>query len=97
MKQKLLNGLVHKIQADFREEISRNTKAAMAWNDVTPLARNEFLCWIENAKLIETRKRRIVRAVTELEEGKRRPCCWIGCTHRTDKQMSRSQKFVLGK
>lgn len=47
-----------------------------------PFARNEFICWIEDAKQHVTRERRIRRTGEELEEGKRRPCCWPGCTHR---------------
>ena len=49
---------------------------------VTPLGRNEFLCWVEDAKQDTTRERRIRRTQEELEEGKRRPCCWPGCKHR---------------
>jgi hypothetical protein len=51
-------------------------------NDMTPLARNEFICWVEDAKQQVTRERRIRRTQEELEEGMRRPCCWPGCSHR---------------
>ena len=44
--------------------------------------RNEFICWVEDAKQQATRDRRIRRTKEELEEGMRRPCCWPGCTHR---------------
>lgn len=90
-------GVVHEMPADLRKELTGTPKALVIWEDITPLARNEWICWVENAKLIETRKRRIERTSAELQEGIRRPCCWIGCTHRTDKQMSPSQKFVLEK
>jgi len=53
-----------------------------AWLDITPLARNEFICWVEDAKQQATRERRIRRTREELEEGMRRPCCWPGCKHR---------------
>ena len=66
------------------------------WQDITPLARNEFICWVENAKANETRARRIKRAVEDLAKGKRRPCCWMGCIHRTDKAISPSVKGILG-
>ncbi len=59
-----------------------NTVALRAWTDITPLARNEFICWVEEAKQETTRARRIRRTQEELEEGQRRPCCWPGCTHR---------------
>lgn len=78
----LPGGTVHTLPADLREALFTDDAACDAWNDITPLARNEWICWVENAKLIETRKRRINRTHTELAEGKRRPCCWPGCMHR---------------
>lgn len=95
MKQELAAGTVHGMPADLRKALVANSDALAAWNDITPLARNEWICWVENAKLIETRKRRIERTPTELAEGKRRPCCWIGCTHRTDKAISPSVQAIL--
>jgi Bacteriocin-protection, YdeI or OmpD-Associated len=76
-------GVVHKLPVDLREALIANTTALAAWTDITPLARNEFICWVEDAKQELTRKRRIRRTQEELEEGQRRPCCWPGCKHRT--------------
>jgi hypothetical protein len=76
------SGTIHKMPADVRKIIVADAAVHAAWNDITPLARNEWLCWVESAKLIETRERRIERMRTELAEGKRRPCCWPGCIHR---------------
>ena len=73
---------MHKLPADLREELVANTAALDAWNDITPLARNEFICWVEDAKQQKTRERRIRRTREELEDGLRRPCCWAGCIHR---------------
>lgn len=75
-------GVVHELPADLREALSGNTTALAAWRDITPLARNEFICWVEDAKQAGTRERRIRRTQEELEEGQRRPCCWPGCSHR---------------
>jgi hypothetical protein len=75
-------GVVHKLPADLREALIANSTALAAWLDITPLARNEFICWVEDAKQEVTRKRRIRRTQEELEEGQRRPCCWPGCKHR---------------
>ena len=69
----------------------------MAWEDITPIARNEWICWVESVKKEETRRDHVERTAAELVEGKRRPCCWIGCTHRTDKPLSPSVRGVLGK
>ena len=75
-------GVVHDLPADLREALSENATALAAWQDITPLARNEFICWVEDAKQASTRERRIRRTQEELEEGQRRPCCWPGCSHR---------------
>ena len=75
-------GVVHELPGDLREALVGSPKALEAWEDITPLARNEFICWVEDAKRPETRERRIRRTGEELEEGMRRPCCWPGCKHR---------------
>jgi len=75
-------GAVHKLPGDLRKALIANPTALDAWNDITPLARNEFICWVEDAKQEMTRERRIRRTEEELEEGQRRPCCWPGCKHR---------------
>jgi len=75
-------GVVHKLPADLHEALVANPTALDAWHDITPLARNEFICWVEDAKQEMTRERRIRRTKEELEEGQRRPCCWPGCSHR---------------
>jgi len=74
-------GVVHELPADLRKELVANSPALDAWNDITPLARNEFICWVEYAKQAATRERRIRRTQEELEGGQRRPCCWPGCSH----------------
>lgn len=82
---------------DLRKALLADKKVLLLWEDITPLARNEFICWVENAKQIETRQRRVKRTCEELLEGKRRPCCWIGCVHRPDKAISPSIQWVLSK
>ncbi len=80
--QTLPGGVVHELPADLQETLQTSATALAAWHDITPLARNEFICWVEDAKQQATRERRIRRAGEELEEGQRRPCCWPGCSHR---------------
>jgi len=91
-------GTVHKIPSEFKKILSSKPKALSTWLNLTPLARNEWICWIEYVKKAETRNEHIQRALQELSEGKRRPCCWYGCIHRTDKAISPSvQAVVLNK
>lgn len=88
-------GIAHKIPSDLKAALSKDSKVLTSWRSITPIARNEFICWVVSAKQEKTRTRRIQRTVEELNEGQRRPCCWVGCIHRTDKQPSRWQKEAL--
>ncbi len=81
-KPEIPGGTIHKLPADLQKALADHPEAQVFWNDITPLARNEWICWVEGAKLIETRERRVERTYTELAGGKRRPCCWPGCIHR---------------
>lgn len=94
---KISEGTVHKMPQDLKKALLADKKVLLLWEDITPLARNEFICWVENAKQIETRQRRVRRTCEELLEGKRRPCCWIGCVHRADKPISPSIQWVLSR
>lgn len=80
--QQLPAGPVHALPDDLQQALRQAPEALAAWCDITPLARNEFICWVEDAKQAPTRERRVRRTVEELQEGKRRPCCWPGCAHR---------------
>jgi uncharacterized protein YdeI (YjbR/CyaY-like superfamily) len=80
--ERVPGGVVHELPADLREALIADKTALAAWKDITPLARNEFICWVEDAKRAATRERRIRRTREELQEGMRRPCCWPGCKHR---------------
>lgn len=88
-------GVAHLTPDDMRARLSADAATLDLWRGLTPLGRNEFICWVEDAKQAATRQKRIERAVEELHEGKRRPCCWAGCIHRTDKAPSRWQQAVL--
>ena len=78
----MITGKLHKIPADLQKTLTSDKAVLAKWEDITPLARNEWTCWVLNAKQPETRNRRIGRVRTELKEGMRRPCCWAGCIHR---------------
>jgi hypothetical protein len=82
ISQRVPGGVAHKMPADLRTALIANTTALAAWKALTPLARNEFICWVLDAKQHPTRERRIRRTQEELEQGQRRPCCWPGCKHR---------------
>lgn len=88
---------VHALPAFFKKAIAAAPKALAVWNDITPLARSEWICWVTSGKKVETRDIRIKKGISKLSSGMRRPCCWAGCMHRSDKALSPSQKFVRSK
>ena len=81
-EKEISGGVVHDLPADLTKALISDANALETWEDITPLARNEWICWIELAKKAETRTRRIDWGCSSLKEGKRRPCCWPGCPHR---------------
>jgi hypothetical protein len=97
MKNKISSGTVHQVPADLREAVIADSKALVLWESLTPLARNEWICWVTLVKKEVTRTDHVKRTVSELKEGMRRPCCWIGCIHRTDKNISPSVQAILKK
>ena len=78
----LAGGTVHTLPQDLRQAIASNPKALALWQDITPLARNEWICWVISGKKTETRNIRIKKALSKMRGGMRRPCCWVGCIHR---------------
>lgn len=97
VREEIAGGTVHKMPADLKKALAAAPVARAAWQTLTPLARNEWICWDVTVKQAETRKNHIERTIVELQEGKRRPCCWMGCQHRTDKEISPSVKWVLSR
>lgn len=90
-------GVVHEVPEDLKLALVADKKALGLWESLTPLARNEWICWVTFVKKEETRADHVRRTISELKDGMRRPCCWIGCIHRTDKAISPSVRGVLGK
>lgn len=79
---KLSSGVVHEVPGDLRAALVADPAAREKWEDITPLARNEWICWVISVKKPETRQQHVERVCSELKEGMRRPCCWPGCPHR---------------
>ncbi len=80
--KKLSPGTAHKLPKELETKLLGSKKLSEAWESLTPLARNEWICWLTSPKKIETRTNHLKRIVEELHQGKRRPCCWAGCDHR---------------
>ena len=97
MKQQVTGGTAHQIPKDLKQALLNDKLALEKWQSLTPLARNEWICWTISVKQASTRQNHIQRTISELKEGERRPCCWMGCIHRTDKEISPSVKGILNK
>ncbi len=73
---------MHSLPKDFKTVVDSDKKVKALWEDITPLARNEWICWVISGKKAETRNIRIEKAISKMKGGMRRPCCWAGCPHR---------------
>ncbi len=80
-KSQIVNAL-HPLPTDLQTALQDDPEVFTRWRDITPLARNEWICWVTSGKKVETRGIRIGKAVSKLKGGMRRPCCWAGCPHR---------------
>lgn len=69
---------------ELRRTVDADPDLKAKWDDLTPLARNEWICWMTSPKKQETRDAHFVRLRQEVLGGKRRPCCWPGCPHRRE-------------
>jgi len=82
MTKKIATGVVHRVPKDLRLVLESKADVLELWNGLTPLARNEWICWVTIVKKKETREEHLKRLSEDLRKGKRRPCCWPGCPHR---------------
>ena len=82
MAKKIEGGVVHAMPADLQKAITSAPAVLELWEDISPLARNEWICWVISGKKAETRGIRIEKAISKMRSGMRRPCCWAGCIHR---------------
>ena len=75
-------GVLHEVPIDMEKVLKRNAGILEKWNALTPIQRNEWICWVTIVKKQETREEHIERMMEDLKDGKRKPCCWPGCPHR---------------
>ncbi|MDQ5963781.1 MAG: hypothetical protein QG629_864 [Patescibacteria group bacterium] len=97
MSASLQTGRVHPLPDYFKKAILSDEKVTELWNAITPLARNEWICWVTSGALAETRVKRITVGLSKMHGGMRRPCCWQGCAHRTDKAPNATQQWLAEK
>lgn len=82
MSMKIASGVLHAVPNDMEKALEADVDIIERWNKLTPIQRNEWICWVTIVKKLETRVEHVHRMIEELKEGKRQPCCWPGCPHR---------------
>lgn len=92
MNKNILPGVLHEVPDDIEKVLEADKDILERWNNLTPIQRNEWICWVTIVKKAETRTEHINRMLEELKEGKRVPCCWPGCPHRRPS----AQKWIKG-
>lgn len=80
----------HDVPSELQAMLDADDALATKWAALTELGRNEWICWTISAKQEATREKRRARLQEEVLDGKKRPCCWPGCPHRSEK----ARKFV---
>ena len=78
----IAEGILHEVPEDMKKVLKADADILLRWNKLTPIQRNEWICWVTIVKKTETRVDHIKRMLEDLSEGKKQPCCWPGCPHR---------------
>lgn len=82
---KIEAGILHEVSPDIEAVLAADTGLLERWNKLTPIQRNEWICWVTIVKKSETRIAHVQRLISDIKEGKKQPCCWPGCPHRRAK------------
>jgi hypothetical protein len=63
------------------------------WNEITPMARWEWVRWVNATNNPDTRRRRVEVSVSKMKSGKRRPCCF-NLSSCTDPDLSKNGRLL---
>lgn len=84
-----------RVPQDLRKALNKAPRQVRdLWGAITPMARWEWVRWVQATKNPNTRERRVEVSISKLGDGKRRPCCFnlASCT---DPELSKSGKLAL--
>lgn len=90
---KIKSGIRHRLTKDIKTLLESDKELLEKWNSLTPIVRNEWICWVTIVKQEKTRREHLKRLKEYILKGKKRPCCWPGCPHRN----SNSKKWFAKK
>ena len=82
------------VPEDFETALAAaSQKIQDIWKDITPMARWEWVRWVNATRNPDTRKRRVEVSISKMKSGKRRPCCFnlAACT---DPYLSRNGRLI---
>jgi len=85
-----------RVPPDLKKALSKAPRDIRdLWQAITPMARWEWVRWVNETKNPKTRERRVEVSISKLSSGKRRPCCFnlASCT---DPELSKGGKLVDG-
>ncbi len=71
----IAGGTLHELPDQIRELLLTDDDVHALRDALTPLARNERICWVTSAKKTETQAKRLQRLAEDILAGKKRPCC----------------------
>lgn len=83
-----------RVPPDLRTALaSAPQKIRLLWREITPIARWEWVRWVNSTRNPATRTRRIEVTISKMNNGKRRPCCFdlSACT---DPELSKNGKLI---
>jgi len=83
-----------KVPADFLKALDHApSKVQKVWQDITPMARWEWIRWVNATSITETRARRVETSISKMQSGNRRPCCFnlAACT---DPDLAKSGRLI---
>jgi hypothetical protein len=71
------------VPSDFEKALGGAPSTVQTlWTKITPMARWEWIRWVNATSVMETRERRVEVSISKMKSGKRRPCCFnlAACT-----------------
>jgi hypothetical protein len=83
-----------RVPADLKQALASAPQAIRAlWQAITPMARWEWVRWVNETRNPDTRAKRVAVSISKLRGGKRRPCCFnlAACT---DPELSKNGKLI---
>ncbi|MEK6818622.1 MAG: YdeI/OmpD-associated family protein, partial [Nanoarchaeota archaeon] len=60
-KKEIASGVVHVVPTDLQKALISDKVALAVWESLTPLAHNEWICWVESVKKSEKRREHVER------------------------------------